>query len=185
MLASVYEAKQAYDEAIEVIREALKLEDKNIDLLFRLGVLLDKKDDKEASIEQMRKILEINPDHADSLNYIGYTYAEQEIRLDEALGLIQRALKIKPDSGYIMDSLGWVYFKKGAYDEAVLHLEKAAELTPDDPTINEHLGDAYGKKHNYQKALQFYEKALSLKPAQEKQLKEKIAEMKELLKQQK
>lgn len=185
MLASVYEAKEAYDEAIAVIQEALTSDDKHIDLLFRLGVLLDKKGDKDASIAQMRKILDINPDHADSLNYIGYTYAEQGIRLDEALNLIRRALKIKPDSGYITDSLGWVYYQKGAYDEAIRYLEKAAELTPDDPTINEHLGDAYFKKQNYRKALQLYEKALSLKPAQEKQLKEKIIEVQELLKQQK
>jgi len=185
MLASVYEAKEAYDEAIAVIQEALKTEEKNIDLLFRLGVLLDKKGDKEASIEQMRKILDIDPDHADSLNYIGYTYAEQGVRLDEALALIQKALKIRPDSGYIIDSLGWVYYKQGAYDEAVHYLEKAAELTPDDPTINEHLGDAYRKKQNYAEALHYYQKALALRPAHEKQLKEKIAEVQELLKQQK
>jgi len=185
LLASVYEAKGAYDEAIGVIREGLKSDGRNIDLIFRLGVLLDKKGDKEASIQQMQKILEIDPNHADSLNYIGYTYAEQGIRLDEALTLIKRALGIRPDSGYIIDSLGWVYYKKGAYDKAVHYLEKAAALAADDPTINEHLGDAYFKKQDYEKALRSYEKALSLKPAQEKQLEEKITHVRELLKRQK
>jgi len=182
MLASVYEAKSAYDEAIAAIQEGLKLDHRNIDLIFRLGVLLDKKGDKEACIEQMRKILDIDPNHADSLNYIGYTYAEQGINLDEAMALIKKALKIRPDSGYIMDSLGWVYYQKGDYDEAVHHLEKAAQLTADDPTINEHLGDAYRKKQDYEKALLFYEKALSLGPSQEEQLKEKINDVQELLK---
>jgi tetratricopeptide (TPR) repeat protein len=183
MLASVYEAKESYDEAIAAIQEGLKLDDRNVDLIFRLGVLLDKSGAKEACIEQMQKILEIDPNHADSLNYIGYTYAEQGIRLDEAMALIKKALEIRPDSGYIIDSLGWIYYKKGAYDEAVHHLEKAVQLTPDDPTINEHLGDACLKKQDYEKALHYYEKALSLKPAQEKQLKEKIIEVQELLKQ--
>jgi tetratricopeptide (TPR) repeat protein len=183
MLASVYEAKEAYDEAIATIQEGLKLDDKSIDLIFRFGVLLDKSGAKEACIEQMQKILEIDPNHADSLNYIGYTYAEQGIKLDEAMALIKKALEIRPDSGYIIDSLGWVYYKKGAYDEAVHHLEKAVQLTPDDPTINEHLGDACLKKKDYEKALHYYEKALSLKPAQEKQVKEKITEVQELLKQ--
>jgi tetratricopeptide (TPR) repeat protein len=185
MLASVYEAKEAFDEAISVVQEGLKLHNRDIDLIFRLGVLLDKTGDKESCIEQMQKILEIDPNHADSLNYIGYTYAEQGIKLDEAMALIKKALDIKPDSGYIIDSLGWIYYQKGAYDEAIHYLEKAVELMPDDPTINEHLGDAYVKKQNYEKALQFYEKALSLKPAQEKQLKEKITEVQELLKPQK
>jgi tetratricopeptide (TPR) repeat protein len=185
MLASVYEAKEAYDEAIAAIQEGLKSDDRNIDLIFRLGVLLDKKGAKEASIEEMRKILEIDPDHADALNYIGYTYADQGVKLDEAMALIQKALKIRPDSGYILDSLGWVYYKKGAYDKAIHHLEKAAGLTPGDPTINEHVGDAYLKKHDYKKALLYYMKALSLKSPQEEQLKEKISEVQELLKKKK
>jgi len=183
MLASVYEAKEAYDEAIAAIQEGLKSDDRNIDLLFRLGVLLDKKGAKEACIEQMQKIIEINPNHADALNYIGYTYAEQGIKLDEAKALIEKALEIRPGSGYIIDSLGWIYYKTGAYDKAIHHLEKAAQLTPDDPTIHEHLGDAYLKTENYEKALHYYMKALSLKSPQEKQLKEKITEVQELLKQ--
>lgn len=181
MLASIYEAKKAYDEAIAAIEEGLKLDDRSIELIFRLGVLLDKKGAKEACIEQMRKILDIEPNHADSLNYIGYTYAEQGIRLDEAMALIKKALKIRPDSGYIIDSLGWVYYQKGAYDEAIHYLEKAAQLIADDPTINEHLGDAYLKKQDYEKALFYYEKALSLGHPQEEQLKEKITKVQELL----
>ena len=130
----------------------------------------------------MRRILELNPNHADALNYIGYTYAEQGIKLDKAMELIQKALKLKPESGYIIDSLGWVYYKKGSYDKAIHYLEKAANLTKDDPTINEHLGDAYLKKKEYKKALLYYEKALFLKHPKEKQLKEKITGVKELLK---
>jgi tetratricopeptide (TPR) repeat protein len=131
----------------------------------------------------MQKVLQIDPNHADALNYIGYTYAEQGIHLDEAMALIKKALGIRPESGYIMDSLGWVYYKKGDYHKAIHHLENAVKLTPDDPTINEHLGDAYLKKKDYKNALNYYKKALSLESPMEKQLKEKIIEVEELLKQ--
>jgi len=182
MLASAYETKEEHDKAIKIIKEGLKINDKSVDLIFRLGVLLDKTGSNKLCIEQMKKILEIEPNNADALNYIGYTYAEQGIKLDKALELIKKALKLKPESGYIIDSLGWVYYQKGSYDKAIHYLEKAADLTGDDPTINEHLGDAYLKKKEYEKALLYYEKALSLKHPKEKQLKEKITELRELLK---
>ncbi|MBW2283832.1 MAG: tetratricopeptide repeat protein, partial [Deltaproteobacteria bacterium] len=104
MLASLYEGLKKYDKGIEVAREGLKNDERNVDLLFRIGVLLDKKGDKEACLTEMRNILKIDPDHADALNYIGYTYAEKGIRLDEAMKLIKRALAMKPESGYILDS---------------------------------------------------------------------------------
>jgi tetratricopeptide (TPR) repeat protein len=185
MLSSIYEAKEEYDNAIAVIKDGLKQYDNNIELIFRLGVLLDKSGDKTSCIDQMRRILEINPDHADSLNYIGYTYAEQGVKLGEAMGLIQKALKLRPDSGYIIDSLGWVYFQKGLYDEAIHHLEESAKLIPDDPTINEHLGDAYFKKKKYQEALKHYKKAVSLKHPSEENVRDKITEVERLIEQEK
>ena len=97
------------------------------------------------------------------------------------MDMIQKALKLKPNSGYIIDSLGWVYFQKGMYDEAIQHLEKAVKLTPDDPTINEHLGDANFKLKKYKKALEYYKKSLSLKHPNQKKLNEKISEIKRLL----
>lgn len=182
MLASVYETKEEYEKAIEVVKNGLRQDEKNIDLMFRLGVLLDKSGDKASCLRQMKRIVEIDPEHADSLNYIGYTYADKGIKLDEAMELIQRALKLKPESGYIIDSLGWVHFRKGLYDEALRYLEKAAELTPEDPTINEHLGDVYFKKKDFKKALKSYKKALSLKHPEEKKIKQKIIEVELLLK---
>jgi tetratricopeptide (TPR) repeat protein len=182
VLSSIYEAKEEYKKAMEVIKEGLKLDEKNTELIFRMGVLLDKSGDRAACLEQMRRVLEINPDHTDSLNYLGYSYAEEAIRLDEAMDLIQKALKLKPGSGYIMDSLGWVYYQKGLYDQAARHLEKAASLTDDDPTINEHLGDVYLKLKRYKAALKHYQKALALKPADEQKLEEKITEVRRLLK---
>jgi len=182
MLGSLYETKKEYEKGIGVVKKGLELDGKNIDLIFRLGVILDKNGEKESCIEQMRRILEINPKHADALNYIGYTFADQGIKLDEAMDLIQKALKIKPESGYIIDSLGWVYFQKGLYDKALHYLEKASKLTPD-PTIHEHLGDVYLKEKKYKKAVDNYQKALSKNHPEQEKIKEKILEVKKCLEQ--
>ena len=181
ILASFYERNKEYEKAIETLEQGLNTNDSNVNLLFQLGVLFDKTGDKDSCIKKMRRILEIESDHAEALNYIGYTYAEQGIRLDEAMDLIKKAARLKPESGYIMDSLGWVYFRKGLFDKAVTHLEKANELTPDDPTINEHLGEAYFAKKDYEKSLEYYKKALSLKHPDEESLKNKILEAERLL----
>ena len=96
--------------------------------------------------------------------------------------MVQKAAKLRPDSGYIVDSLGWVYFQKGQYDEAVHYLEKAAALTPDDPTINEHLGDAYFKKGMYEESLERYKRALSFDHPEKEKVLEKVKEVERRLK---
>ena len=113
-----------------------------------------------------RQVIALNGEHANALNYLGYTYADLGIHLDEAEMLVRRALKLRPDDGYITDSLGWVYYKQGNYAEALNWLLKAAELAPDDPTILEHVGDAYLKLGNPSQALVHYEKSLSLREDQ-------------------
>ena len=82
--------------------------------------------------------------------------------LDEAEVLIKKALKLSPNKGYVIDSLGWVYYKKGRYDEAIELLNKAASLQSDDPAIMEHLGDVYVEKGDTLKALEYYVKGLSM-----------------------
>jgi len=181
ILASIFERRQEYRKAIEVIDKGLLQEAENIELIFRLGVILEKSGDKKRSIKQMRRVLEIDPGHADALNYIGYTFAEKGVRLDEALEMIQKALEIKPNSGYIIDSLGWVYFQKGLYEEALGYLERAFSIIPNDPTVAEHLGDVYRKKKEYQRSLEMYQKSISLKHQNEDAIKEKIEEVMKLL----
>ena len=126
----------------------------------------------------MKEVLKLDPKNANALNYIGYNYADKDINLDEAERLIKKALEIKPEDGYITDSLGWVYYKKGEIDEAIKKLEKAIKLVPKDPIIAEHLGDAYLKNSKKDRALAMYEKALKLDP-NKKSLKEKIKMIKE------
>lgn len=181
MLASLFERKKEYGKAVDIIEKGLEQNTRDINLMFRLGVTLDRADEKEKGLQQMRRVLEIDPNHADALNYIGYTYAEQGRRLDEAMELIKRALESEPESGYIIDSLGWVYYQKGEYDEALNSLEKAVSLEPDEPEIIEHLGDVYFKKTRYEKSLEMYQRALSLNHSDKDKLKQKIEETTKLL----
>jgi tetratricopeptide (TPR) repeat protein len=127
-------------------------------------VLFEKTDRFEAGIQQMRLILVIDPDHADALNFIGYSYADRDIHLSEAEELIKKASRLKPGNAYIIDSLGWVYFRQNKLDQAIQHLAEAARLQPNDVAITEHLGDAYVKIGKLKEALEIYQKALKLNP---------------------
>jgi tetratricopeptide (TPR) repeat protein len=125
----------------------------------------------------MKTVIKIEPKNTNALNYLGYTYAEMGENLDEAERLIKAALEEKPNDGYITDSLGWVYFKKGLFNEAVKYLEKAVSLLPEDPVILEHMGDAYFKISHKEKALQFYKRSLSKKKKDKESLEKKIQEL--------
>ena len=99
------------------------------------------------------------------------------INLDDAEVYIQTALKIKPDNGYITDSLGWVLYKRGDYNQALATLLRALELVPDDPAILEHIGDVYEKLNDMQKSRQFYLRALELHPDNPDSIKKKIEKL--------
>ena len=122
----------------------------------------------------MKEVLVLQPDHANALNYLAYTYADLGIHLDEAEKLVQKALALKPEDGYITDSLGWVYYKQGRYREALTYLLKAAELVKDDPTILEHVGDAYQKLGQKEKAIEFYRQSLKFRETDRDAVIEKI-----------
>ena len=158
------------------MEQVITLDPKSDQAHFQLGALYDENKNKEKTIASMRKAIELNPKNAAALNYLGYTWAEMGERLDEAEELIARALKIAPDDGFFIDSLGWVYYQKGDYPKAVEQLERAVEITVDDPTIIEHLGDAYLKVGKPDRALPRYRDALkkSKENDQIKRIKEKI-----------
>ena len=173
-LSSFHEDTKAYSDAVAVLEKGLEVDDNHIKLNFRLGVVFDKMGNKEASIQQMKKVIQIDPNHASALNYLGYTYADLGRNLDEAEQLIKRALTHKPGDGYITDSLGWVYFKKGDYTKALQKLIQAAELVPDDPIILEHLGDAYLMNNDKENALKYYRRSLLKENQKPLSVKEKI-----------
>ena len=108
-----------------------------------------------------RKALELTPGQPQVLNYLGYSMVEKEINLDEALGMIEQAVEASPESGYIVDSLGWVLYRLGRYDEAVVHMERTVELTAVDPVVNDHLGDVYWAVGRFREAEFQWSRALS------------------------
>jgi tetratricopeptide (TPR) repeat protein len=115
----------------------------------------------------MRKALEMQPEQPHVLNYLGYSWIDQGVNLDEGMKMIKRAVDQRPDDGYIVDSLGWAYYRIGNYDEAVKQLERAIDLKPEDPTINDHLGDAYWRIGRTLEAKFQWAHARDLKPEPE------------------
>jgi tetratricopeptide (TPR) repeat protein len=158
-LATLYQRQGKVTEAVDLLLGAVSERPKDETLLYILGAAYQRKGDHARSIDQMRAVLAVNPDNAAALNFIGYTLADQGTNFDEAEALLHRAIALKPDSGAFLDSLGWVYYRKGEFGRAVDMLEKAVSLSPD-PQIIEHLGDAYHGTSNLNRAKDAYRRAL-------------------------
>ena len=146
---------------------------------FHLGMLYDQKGRFDKAAEEMESEIKANPNYAPALNYLGYSFAEKGIRLDEALDLIKRATEQEPDNASYIDSLGWLYFKKGDYEKAAQYLNLACEKLLD-TTIFEHVGDLYAKQHKTLDAWNAYRKSLDLDPRNKSALK-KLWEMEKLV----
>jgi len=172
-LSVLYESLGQTDVALQLLNDSEMRFKNESKLYFRIAVLFDKLGKKSESIESMKKVLVLNPKDPQALNFIGYSYAELGINLDEALNYVKQASELRPNDGFIMDSLAWVYFKMRNYDEAIRLLEEAIKLVEDDSTILEHLGDAYLAKLEHKKALKTYKKALEIDPTR-KELLDKV-----------
>jgi tetratricopeptide (TPR) repeat protein len=147
-------------EAIGVLRASLAASPRDVDLLYALGTAYDRAGQRDAAVAEMRALLALEPEHAEALNFVGYALAEQGVRLDEAEQLVRRALELRPRSGHVLDSLGWVLFRRGDAARAVEILERADALAGPEPTILEHLGDAYRALARRADAARVYQRAL-------------------------
>jgi tetratricopeptide (TPR) repeat protein len=180
-LGNIYIQAKDYEKAEEVLKRGLQLFKDNDDLYFTAAVLDEKIGRFDDMVASLKKVIEINPKHADALNYLGFSYADKGIHLQEALSLIQKALDLKPDSGYIIDSLGWVYFKLGKQQEALKYLRKALESVKDDPVLYEHLGDVYEAMGNPNEALAAWNNSLKFHEKEEgvkERVEEKVRKLK-------
>jgi tetratricopeptide (TPR) repeat protein len=175
------EEEGLWDRAIEVLKQGIGKVEHPEEIYFRLAMIYEKKQEPNESIIYIKKVLELNPDNPDAQNFLGYTYAEQGVNLDEAERLIRAALQAKPDSGQIIDSLGWVYYKKGQLDKALVELEKAHRLMPEDGTVTEHLADVYSSLQRRREALRLYRRALGQEDANPGELRKKIDNLEHLL----
>jgi len=163
-LAEVQENGKKFGEAEQSAEKAEQLAKESPDkqaAWFMLGAIYDRQKKYSQAEAQFRKVLDVNPDNAPVLNYYGYMLADRGVRMDEATSLIQRALKVDPNNGAYLDSLGWAYFKQNRLMEAEQYLREAIDRQGNDPTILGHLGDVYLKLGDTQQAAQTFEMALA------------------------
>lgn len=161
-----------YDKAVEVLGPN---PDKNQwPVFFQRGIAYERLKEWDKAEPNFKKALELNPNQAQVLNYLGYSWVDRNTNLQEGLEMIKKAVELKPDDGYIVDSLGWAYFRLGRFDEAVTELERAVQLKAGDATINDHLGDAYWRVGRKLEATFQWRQALAFKADPELNLTETI-----------
>ena len=158
------ESEAAYSRAIERLGE---VRPEHWTLLYARGIAYERTKRWPRAEADFLHALELQPEQPFVLNYLGYSWVDMGMHLDRAKGMLNRAVELRPDDGYIVDSLGWVHFRLGDYDAAVDTLERAVELEPADPVINDHLGDAYWRVGRRREARYQWQRVLTLDPDQE------------------
>jgi len=148
-LGNLQRSRKLFDDSVSTYTRVLDLQpkpEKNQWLLYYYrGIANERRKNWKTAEADLKKALELFPDQPLVLNYLGYSWVDQGVNLDDAFKMLRRAVDLRARDGYIVDSLGWAYYRLGRYDEAVRELEKAIDLKPSDPVINDHLGDAYWK----------------------------------------
>jgi tetratricopeptide (TPR) repeat protein len=169
------ECTNVYSKGVSTIQ---KPEKANWVVYYFRGICYERSKQWAKAEADLMKALELFPDQPHVLNYLGYSWIDQGIKLDEGMEMIKKAVQQRPDDGYIVDSLGWAYYRLGNYEEAAKQLERAIELKPEDPTINDHLGDAYWRIGRVLEARFQWAHARDLKPDAEElpKIEEKLKE---------
>ncbi len=179
-IGDIYRNAENYKDALEAYNDAFAMLDNKItakywDLSFARGMVNERLKNWDQAEKDLQTALLYEPDQPYVLNYLGYSWADQGLNLDKAAEMVEKAVRLKPDDGSIVDSLGWVYFRIGKFDKAVATLEKAVELSPTQSEINDHLGDAYwrvGRKNEarfqWKRATSFTTDNLSITTIQNK-----------------
>jgi len=161
----MYRQLEQFDKASAAYDEAIRLYAKNENnqwfVFYARAISLERQDKWDLAEADFRKALELSPEQPEILNYLGYSLVEKQIKLDEALNMIERAVAAQPNSGFIVDSLGWVLYRLGRYSDAIGHMERAAELMPVDPVVNDHLGDVLWSVGRFTEAEFQWKRALS------------------------
>ena len=146
-LGDVLRRAERFEDAVRAYDAAIALFDEENagqwPVYYARGICHERQKRYEAAEGDMRKALKLQPEQPQILNYLGYSFLEQGRNLDEALAMIETAVAARPEDGYIVDSLGWGYYRLGRYEDAVAPMERAVELMPVDAVVNDHLGDVY------------------------------------------
>lgn len=170
-LGNVYRARKAFKDAAETYSAAIAALGQptpgHWSLFYSRGIAYERLKRWPEAETDFRKALELSPDQPLVLNYLGYSWVEQNTNLDEAFRMLRRAVEQQPTDGYIVDSLGWAYYRLGQYDKALQLMEKAVDLKAADPTINDHLGDVYWRLGREREARFQWNHARDLNPEPE------------------
>jgi Flp pilus assembly protein TadD len=158
---------------VPLLEKAVRLDPRGVDARFDLAAAYERNGNFDRAVAAFESLLVLDPNHAASLNYLGYILADKGIRLAEALQMVQKALSLKPESGPYIDSLGWIYFRLGRLDDARTEIERALQYEHEDPVIYEHLGDIYYGLGQQESAVKLWEKSITIDPDNTK-VKEKI-----------
>jgi tetratricopeptide (TPR) repeat protein len=170
-LANIQRSRKDFAECADTYSKAIANlptpEKSNWVMFYFRGICYERSHQWQLAEADLKKALELFPDQPLVLNYLGYSWIDQGVNLDQGMSMIRRAVEQRPDDGYIVDSLGWANYRINNYDEAVKELERAVELKPEDPTINDHLGDAYWRVGRVLEARFQWAHAKDLKPEPE------------------
>ena len=186
LVAQLHEDKKEYDDSLAIIRRAQKSFPKNTQAYFYEGTVLDKMNKKNEMLSSMEKALQLEPENVQAMNYLAFSLAEMNQQLEKAEKLAREASLKEKNDGFILDTLGWVLFKKGDYQEAMNVLEKAHQIQPNVGIIAEHLGDVYSKLKDISKAKALFKKATDLEVdlVHKKEIEGKLASIEKDLKDQ-
>ncbi len=170
-LGNIMRSKKMFPEAVAYFTQAIDLiakpDARHWGYYYARGTAHERLKNWSAAEADLKKAMLLSPEQPLVLNYLGYSWVDQGLNLKEGMKLIEKAVQLKPDDGYIVDSLGWAHYRQGNYKEAVRYLERAVEIKPDDPTLNDHLGDAFWKVGREREAKFQWSQALSLAPEPE------------------
>jgi tetratricopeptide (TPR) repeat protein len=185
-LAQLYEKAKKYTDMgreLDAAEKLAKTNDEKETIHFMRGAMYERMKKYDLSEAEFRKVLQLNPENAGAMNYLGYMLADRSVRLDEAFQLIKKAVDQDPNNGAYLDSLGWVYFRQGKFSEAEGVLVKAIERVGGDPTVHDHLGDVYfklGKTRDavtqWQSSLREYQKSAEADPDEVAKVSKKLNE---------
>ncbi|RPH05634.1 MAG: hypothetical protein CBC53_004710 [Alphaproteobacteria bacterium TMED93] len=175
-LGELYHIQKDYKNATKYFSEAISslkvVENRHWYLYYSRGMAYERSNKWNLAEKDFLYSIELSPEQPLTLNYLGYSWIDSGKNIDAAKDLISKAVKLRPDDGYFVDSLGWAYYRMGEYEKSVIELEKAVSLVPNDPIINDHLGDAMWRAGYKNEAVYQWNRALIYKPDEE--LKEKI-----------
>ena len=168
MYASLLDEKSDFKSAAKILEQGLEKFPENAQLRFYYGTINDRMGNKDVVVSEMKKVLELDPNHVQGMNYLAFTWAEMGKNLDDAEKLARRAMELEPQDGYVLDTLGWILYKQNKTIESIKFLEAAHKYQGTVSVIAEHLGDAYYKQSMVDKAKKMYRKAADLETDKQK-----------------